>query len=96
MRQSINDRVGQKFERVGGITSGIQRVIGPFESVAKIRVPCHEDVNPAMLIEYSEDLRYLPGWTVLPLLAFRTFRYGIIRHLNDFVDVVEAVKERMR
>ena len=95
VRHRINDRVGQKFEGISGIDRGVQSVIGPLESIAKIRVPGHEYVNPATLIEYGEDLRYLPGWAILPLLAFRTFGDGIIRHLNDFVDVVKAVKQRM-
>src|SRR2546422_2382010 len=95
MSHRVKDGVGQKFERVGGVGCGIQSVVGPLESIAKIRVPGHKYVNPATLIEYGEDLRYLPGWAILPLLAFRTFGDGIIRHLNDFVDVVEAVKERM-
>ena len=95
VRHRINDRVGQKFEGISGIDRGVQSVIGPLESIAKIRVPGHEDVNPALLIEYGKDLRYLPGWAILPLLAFGTFGDGIIRHLNDFVNVEETVKERM-
>ncbi len=95
MGHRVNDRVGQKFEGVSGIDCRIQGIVGPLESIAKIRVPGHEYVNPATLIENGENLGYLARWTIFLLLAFRALGDGIIRHLNDFVDVEEAVKERM-
>ncbi len=92
MSHAIHNDIGHEFEGEGGILSRILGIIGPFESVAKILIPCHQNADAALRIKDGEHLGNLAGGAVFRLFAFGAFRDRVIRHLNDFVYIVEAMK----
>src|SRR5260370_664238 len=73
MGHCIDNDISHEFEGVGGILRWIFGIIGPLESVAKIFVPCHQNIDAAMRIKDGEHFGNLAGRAVLPLLALRAF-----------------------
>src|SRR5262245_24283516 len=96
MTHRVNNHVRHEFKSELGIMCRIFWIVCPFKPVAKVSIPCHKNAYSASLIENGEHLRDSAGRTVFPLLAISTLRNSIVRHLDDFTNVIEAVEKRMR
>ena len=96
VRHRVNNHIDDELEGILGVVRRIFRIVCPLQSVPEVRVPRHENAYSLTLIEDGKYFGVFPGWTVLPLITAVTFRDFVVRHLDDFVDVVEAVKQRMR
>src|SRR5262245_18004064 len=69
VRGGVDDEGHDELESVGGVFRRIFRIIGPFQTIPKIGVPLHEDIDSTLPVHNSEHLWIFTGGAVLPLVA---------------------------
>ena len=96
MRHRVDDNIRQELERVCRICGRVCRIVSPLQSIPEIGIPGHQHIHSSAVIEYRKHFGNPAGRSVFPLIAIATLRNLIVRHLNDGIDVVESVEQRMR